>query len=441
MSAARQLLGAVRRHGGGPKFRRSFSGSSSGLRDVVIVAAKRTPFGGFHGGLASLSAVQLGSVAIKAAVEEANVKPEQVQELFMGNVLSSGLGQAPARQAALEAGLSLHCVCTTVNKVCASGMKAVMLGAQSIAMGVNDLVVAGGMESMSNAPYLMSRARAPKHTGELKLQDSMMRDGLWDPIKNVSMGDIAESCAAEMNISREDQDQHAIRSYERATAAQATGILSHEIVPLTISGQKGKENVVSQDEECSKFDPEKLQSLHPAFKGDGTVTAGNSSTISDGAAVLVLSSAAFAEKEGLKILARVRGFGDAEQAPEKFPTSPALAIPRALNHAGLQLKDVDLFEINEAFSVVDIANQQLLGLSPDQVNVYGGAVSLGHPIGASGARIIMSLITGLAFKNLKVGVAAVCNGGGGASAIVVERDDSHVLHEHGRARLEVKDEA
>ncbi|KAL2613107.1 hypothetical protein R1flu_024799 [Riccia fluitans] len=439
MSGARQLLGAVKRYAQAENHRRFFSGSARGLEEVVIVAAKRTPIGGFHGGLASLSAVQLGSRAIRAAVEEARIKPEEVEEVYMGNVISAGLGQAPARQAALEAGLAPNCICTTVNKVCSSGMKAVMLGAQSIALGVNNLVVAGGMESMSNAPYLLSRSLSPKHVGDLKLADSMMRDGLWDPIHDVSMGIIAESCAEEMRISRDDQDNHAIRSYERATAAQATGILHHQIVPIFISGKKGKGYVVAQDEECSKFDPDKLETLSPAFKSDGTITAGNASSISDGAAALVLASAAFAEKGGLKILARIRGFGDAEQAPTKFPTSPALAIPRALNHAGLHLKDVDLFEINEAFSVVDIANQQLLGLTPDQVNIYGGAVSLGHPIGASGARIIMSLMTGLAFKSLKYGVAAVCNGGGGASAIVLEREDSYVLHEHWPGRAESMD--
>ncbi|KAL3679993.1 hypothetical protein R1sor_022949 [Riccia sorocarpa] len=436
MSGARQLLGAVKRYGKARSQKRFFGGSSGGLEEVVIVAAKRTPIGGFQGGLASLSAVQLGSRAIRAAVEEAKIKPEQVEELYMGNVISAGVGQAPARQAALEAGLSPHCICTTVNKVCSSGMKAVILGAQSIALGVNNLVVAGGMESMSNAPYLLPRTLSPRHVGDLKLADSMMRDGLWDPIHDVSMGIIAESCAEELKISREDQDNHAIRSYERATAAQATGILHHEIVPVTVSAKKGKGYTVTQDEECSKFDPDKLVTLPPAFKFDGTITAGNSSSISDGAAALVLTSAAFAEKGGLKILARIRGFGDAEQSPMKFPTSPALAIPRALKHAGLQLKDIDLFEINEAFSVVDIANQQLLGLSMDQVNIYGGSVSLGHPIGASGARIIISLLSGLAFRNLKYGVGAICNGGGGASAIVLEREESFVLHEHGPGRVE-----
>lgn len=396
-----------------------------GLKEVVVVGAKRTPVGGFQGGLASLSAVELGSLAIRAAVQDATIKPEQIQEVYMGNVYSAGLGQAPARQAALGAGLSPSCVCTTVNKVCSSGMKAVMLGAQSIMLGFNDVVVAGGMESMSNTPFLLPRRRPPKHLGDLTTLDSLVLDGLWDPHKDIHMGDIGDNCAEEMRISRADQDEHAIQSYERAVAAQTTGVLAREIVPVTILGKKGKEIVVSQDEEPLKFDPDKMRDLSPAFKPDGTITAGNSSSINDGAAVLILASAEFAEKEGLKVLAKIRGFGDAEQSPEKFPTSPAVAIPRAVSHAGLHLKDIDLFEINEAFSVVDIANQQLLGLSSDQVNIHGGAVSLGHPIGASGARIIMSLINGLASNNLNLGVAAVCNGGGGASAIVLERGENH----------------
>ncbi|CAM6088106.1 unnamed protein product [Calypogeia fissa] len=433
------------------RFRRRFStgdgestssSSSSSLKEVVVVAAKRTPVGGFQGSLASLSAVELGSVAIRAAVQDANIKPEQVQEVYMGNVYSAGLGQAPARQAALGGGLSPSCVCTTINKVCSSGMKAVVLGAQSIMMGFNDVVVAGGMESMSNTPFLIPRRRSPKLLGDLTALDSLVLDGLWDPHKDIHMGEIAEICAEEMRISRADQDEHAIQSYERAVTAQTNGVLAREIVPVTISGKNGKEVVVSQDEEPLKFDPDRMQELSPAFKLDGTITAGNASSIDDGAAVLVLTSAEFAEKEGLKVLAKILGFGDAEQAPEKFPTSPALAIPRALSHAGLELKDVDLFEINEAFSVVDMANQQLLGLSSDQVNIHGGAVSLGHPIGASGARIIMSLINGLASNELTYGVAAVCNGGGGASAIVLERGESHsfVVHRHSHeAKGEVQD--
>lgn len=404
---------------------------SRAFTDVVVVAARRTPIGAFQGSLASFSAPRLGSIAIQAVLQNAKLEPELLQEVYMGNVLSAGLGQAPARQAALGAGLSPSSVCTTVNKVCASGMKAVMLGAQSIMLGMRDVVLAGGMESMSNAPYLLGRVRSAKALGDYSLKDSLQLDGLTDSSKGLSMGLIAEMCAIEMGISREEQDEHAIRSYERAAAAQATGIFKAEVVPVSIPGKMGKQaEVMDLDEECSKFDPDKLESLLPAFKADGTITAGNASSISDGAAALLLTSAEFAEKMKLPVLARIRGFCDAEQAPEKFPTSPSLAIPLALQQAGLHLKDVDLFEINEAFSVVDLANQKLLGLSPEHVNVHGGAVSLGHPIGASGARIIISLITSLALKDLKIGVAAVCNGGGGASAIVIEREKAYRVYEH-----------
>ncbi|KAH7429302.1 hypothetical protein KP509_09G040700 [Ceratopteris richardii] len=348
----------------------------------------------------------------------------------MGNVLSGGLGQAPTRQAALEAGLLPSTVCTTLNKVCSSGMKAVMLAAQAIMLGTREVIVAGGMESMSNAPFLLPRIRSAKYLGDYQLIDSLMKDGLRDPLKNVPMGVFAEMCAEEMGISRGDQDAHAIRSYEKAATAQATGLFKSEIVPVTFTGERKQELTVDSDEECSKFDPDKLENLPPVFKPDGTITAGNASSISDGAAALVLTSTQFAEKHGLQILAYIRGFSDAEQAPEKFPTSPALAIPLALQQAGLHLKDINLFEINEAFSVVDLANQRLLGLSSDDVNIHGGSVSLGHPIGASGARIILSLITGLALKGLNYGVAAICNGGGGASAIVIEREKTYRLYEH-----------
>ncbi|KAJ7517071.1 hypothetical protein O6H91_21G009900 [Diphasiastrum complanatum] len=306
--------------------------------------------------------------------------------------------------------------------------KAVMLGVQSIAMGLQQCVVAGGMESMSNAPFLLPRIRSTKVTGDLVMKDSMVVDGLQDAYKETSMGICAELCAEEMGISRYEQDSHAIQSYERALAAQATGLFNSEITPLTIVGKKVQDSkIIALDEECSKFNPEKLRSLPSAFLSNGTITAGNSSTIGDGSAVLLLASAEFAEKKGLPILARVRGFGDAAQAPEKFPTSPALAIPKALQHAGLEMKRVELFEINEAFSVVDLANRKLLGLLPDQVNIHGGAVSLGHPIGASGARIIVSLITNLALHRKRIGVASICNGGGGASAIVIERDLTYHL--------------
>ncbi|KAH9565733.1 hypothetical protein CY35_04G092900 [Sphagnum magellanicum] len=359
------------------------------------------------------------------------MQADQVQEVYMGNVLSAGLGQAPARQAALGAGLSSSTICTTINKVCASGMKAVMLGAQSIMLGINQVVCVGGMESMSNAPFYLPASTSLKTLGHLQLKSSMLHDGLWDPTKDMSMGSCAELCAEEMKISRGAQDDHAIASYERAARAQALGITKAEIVPVTLEGRKGQgPTVVSQDEECYKFDPEKLRKLRPVFKENGTITAGNSSSISDGAAVLLLTSAAYAEQQELPIMARICGFGDAAQSPEKYPTSPALAIPQALKHAGLSKNDISLFEINEAFSVVDLANGQLLGLGREQINIHGGAVSLGHPIGASGARIIISLLTGLAIQDQKFGAASVCNGGGGASAIVLERDPSYRLYKH-----------
>ncbi|EFJ04346.1 hypothetical protein SELMODRAFT_100946 [Selaginella moellendorffii] len=393
------------------------------LENVVVVAAKRTPIGAFQGLLSPLRAWELGAAAIKAVVEESKIDPKQVQEVYMGNVLSSGLGQAPARQAALGAGLSAKTICTTVNKVCASGMKAVMLAAQSIALGTNELVVAGGMESMSNAPFLLPRQNPSKKLmGDLTVKDSMFCDGLSDAFTNNAMGTYAESCAQEMGISREEQDVHAIVSYERAISAREAGTASAEVTPVIIAGKKGKEPVlVSIDEECSRFDPDKMRELLPVFKTDGSVTAANSSKISDGAAALLLASAEFAEKNKLPVIATIRGFADAAQPPEKFPTSPAVAIPRALAHARRKLNDVDLFEINEAFSVVTLANCKLLGISNDDVNVCGGAVALGHPIGASGARIMVSLINNLRSRDKQVGVAAVCNGGGGASAIVVER--------------------
>lgn len=400
--------------------------------EVVIVGAARTPFGGFQGGLSSMGACKLGSIAIIGALQKARVKAEAVQEVILGNVLSAGLGQAPAKQAALGAGLPPSTICTTVNKVCSSGMKAIMLGAQSIALGINDVVVAGGMESMSNAPFLIQRGLSSRKVGPLSLQDSLEWDGLWDPHKHRHMGNIADSSAKEMSISRDDQDDYAIESYQRAVNAQMTGVLATEIVPVEISGKKGRQStVVTLDEGCSTFDPEKLRNLVPAFDAGGTITAANSSSISDGAVAMVLTSSQYAQQNGLTVLASIRGYADAEQAPEKFPTSPAKAIPRALARAGLDLKDVSIFEINEAFSVVALANNRLLGLDGEDVNLNGGAVSLGHPIGASGARIVLSLITALAIKGKNIGVAAVCNGGGGASAIVLERCSSYRLEQLG----------
>lgn len=390
------------------------------MKEVVIVSALRTPIGSFGGSLAGFTATQLGGIAIKAAIEKAGIKPEDVQEVYMGNVLSANLGQAPATQAAKHAGLP-DLPATTINKVCASGTKAIMLAAQSIALGQNDIVVAGGMESMSNVPYYLDKARTGYRLGHGQITDGLVKDGLWDVYNDYHMGSAAELCAAECHISREDQDAFAIASYKKAQAAQNEGKFTAEIVPVEVKDRKGEITLVSNDDEpfAVKFD--KIPSLKPVFKKDGTVTAANASTLNDGAAALVLMSADKAKELGLKPLARILAYADAQQAPEWFTTAPAKAIPLALNRAGKSIKDVDYFEINEAFSVVSLANNQLLELNNDKVNVNGGAVSLGHPLGASGARIVVTLLSVLAQNNGKIGVAGICNGGGGASALVVEK--------------------
>ena len=389
------------------------------MKEVVIVSAIRTPIGSFGGALASFSATQLGGIAIKAAIEKAGIKPEDVQELYMGNVLSANLGQAPATQAAKHAGLP-DLPATTINKVCASGTKAIMLAAQSIALGQNDIVVAGGMESMSNVPYYLDKARNGYRLGHGQLTDGLVKDGLWDVYNDYHMGAAAELCAAECNISREDQDAFAIASYKKAQSAQQTGKFKEEIVPVEVKDRKGDITLVTHDEEpfAVKFD--KITGLKPVFKKDGTVTAANASTLNDGAAALVLMSADKAKELGLTPLAKILAYADAQQAPEWFTTAPAKAIPLALNRAGLTLKEVDFFEINEAFAVVSLANNQLLALDNEKVNINGGAVALGHPLGASGSRIVVSLLSVLTQNNGKIGVAAICNGGGGASAIVIE---------------------
>jgi len=390
------------------------------MKEVVIVSALRTPIGSFGGSLAGFTATQLGGIAIKAAIEKAGIKPEDVQEVYMGNVLSANLGQAPATQAAKHAGLP-DLPATTINKVCASGTKAIMLAAQSIALGQNDIVVAGGMESMSNVPYYLEKARTGYRLGHGQITDGLVKDGLWDVYNDYHMGSAAELCASECHISREDQDAFAIASYKKAQAAQNEGKFSAEIVPVEVKDRKGEITLVSNDEEpfAVKFD--KIPSLKPVFKKDGTVTAANASTLNDGAAALVLMSADKAKELGLKPLARILAYADAQQAPEWFTTAPAKAIPLALSRAGKSIQDVDYFEINEAFSVVSLANNQLLELNNDKVNVNGGAVSLGHPLGASGARIVVTLLSVLAQNNGKIGVAGICNGGGGASALVVEK--------------------
>jgi acetyl-CoA C-acetyltransferase len=390
------------------------------MKEVVIVSALRTPIGSFGGSLAGFTATQLGGIAIKAAIEKAGIKPEDVQEVYMGNVLSANLGQAPATQAAKHAGLP-DLPATTINKVCASGTKAIMLAAQSIALGQNDIVVAGGMESMSNVPYYLDKARTGYRLGHGQITDGLVKDGLWDVYNDYHMGSAAELCAAECHISREDQDAFAIASYKKAQAAQNEGKFTAEIVPVEVKDRKGEITLVSNDDEpfAVKFD--KIPSLKPVFKKDGTVTAANASTLNDGAAALVLMSADKAKELGLKPLARILAYADAQQAPEWFTTAPAKAIPLALSRAGKSIQDVDYFEINEAFSVVSLANNQLLELNNDKVNVNGGAVSLGHPLGASGARIVVTLLSVLAQNNGKIGVAGICNGGGGASALVVEK--------------------
>ena len=383
-------------------------------------AAVRTPIGSFGGSLSSLSATELGGIALKGALDKAGVAPEQVQQVIMGNVISANLGQAPARQAARKAGLPDTVECTTVNKVCASGSKAVMYGAQAIMLGQADVVLAGGMESMSNVPYYLDKARFGAKYGNGQMIDGLMKDGLWDPYHDYAMGNAAENTAKEMGFTREQQDEFAIESYTRSAKAAKEGKKKDEIVPVTIES-RGKTTVVDDDEEYLKVDFAKLPGLRPAFvKDGGTVTAANASTLNDGAAAVLLMSRAKADELGVPPIARIRGFADAEQAPEWFTTSPALAIPKALKHAGVDAQDVDFYEINEAFSVVSLANNQLLNLEGDKVNVYGGAVSLGHPLGASGTRILTTLLNVMRNEGGKIGVTGICNGGGGASSIVVE---------------------
>lgn len=390
------------------------------MREVVIVSAVRTPIGSFGGSLSGLSATQLGGFAIKAAIERAGVKPDEIQEVYMGNVLSANVGQAPATQAAKHAGLP-DLPATAVNKVCASGTKAIMLAAQSIALGDADIIVAGGMESMSNVPYYLDKARNGYRLGHGQIIDGLVKDGLWDVYNDYHMGSAAELCATECGFSREDQDAYAIQSYERAQSAQKEGKFNNEIIPVEIKGRKGDIVVVSEDEEPMAVKFDKIPGLKPVFKKDGTVTAANASTLNDGAAALVLMSAEKAAELGIKPLAKILSYADAQQAPEWFTTAPSKAIPLALKKAGKTVKDVDYFEINEAFSVVSLANNKLLDVSGDKVNVNGGAVAMGHPLGASGARIVVTLLSVLEQNNGTIGCAGICNGGGGASAIVIEK--------------------
>lgn len=390
---------------------------------VVIVSAARTPIGSFMGSLSSLSATQLGSAAIKGALNKIDLEPSQVQEVFMGNVVQAGVGQAPARQAALGAGLPETVPCTTVNKVCASGMKAVMQAAQTIALGDADIVVAGGMESMSNIPHYV-HMRQGKKFGPATLVDGMQKDGLVDAYDHNAMGTCADLCATEYNFSREEQDAFAIKSYERSAKAWANGKFKEEVIPVEVPQRRGEPITVSEDEEYKNVKMDKIASLRPAFSKDGTVTAANASTINDGAGAMVLMSEAKAKELGLQPLAYVKSYADAAQEPKWFTTAPAKALPKALAKANIDIKDVDYFEFNEAFSVVGLANMKILGLDDSNVNVNGGAVSLGHPLGCSGVRILITLLHVLEQNNAKIGAAAICNGGGGASAMVIENVDN-----------------
>ncbi|KAK7203800.1 Thiolase, N-terminal domain-containing protein [Myxozyma melibiosi] len=389
--------------------------------DVYIVAAARTPMGSLLGSLASLSATDLGAHAVKAALAKVpQIKTESVETVYFGNVMSANVGQAPARQVAIKAGLGEHVVAATVNKVCASGMKAFIFGAQDIMVGTADIVVVGGCESMTNVPHYAAVRNGIKY-GSGALVDGLQRDGLQDAYDNSFMGDAAEVCAAEHEISRQAQDDFAVESYKRAQKATSEGKFAAEIAPVELPGFRGKPGkTISVDEEQANLNEEKLRSARTVFKKDGTVTAPNASPLNDGAAALVLVSAAKLAELGLTPIAKIRAWGEAAQAPVKFTTSPALAVPKALKMAGLSLADVDFFEFNEAFSVVGVANSKILGLSADKVNVYGGAVALGHPLGCSGARVIVTLASILKQEKGKIGVAAICNGGGGASAVVIE---------------------
>ena len=389
-------------------------------KEVVIVSAVRTPIGSFMGSLSSLTAVHLGTTAIKGALAKINLDPALVTEVFMGNVVQAGVGQAPARQAALNAGIPDNVPCTTVNKVCASGMKAVMLAAQSIALGDNDIVVAGGMESMSQIPHYVHMRNGNKF-GPATLIDGMQKDGLVDAYDGNAMGVCADLCASEYKFSREEQDAFAIESYRRSAAAWEAGHFTNEVVPVEVPQRRGESIMVSEDEEFKNVRIDKIASLRPAFSKEGTVTAANASTINDGAGAVIVMSKEKADELGLEILCTIKGYADAAHEPEWFTTAPSKALPKALAKAGVKQDEIDFFEFNEAFSVVGLANMKILGLTADNVNINGGAVSLGHPLGCSGVRILITLINVLKQKNAKLGAAAICNGGGGASAMVISR--------------------
>jgi acetyl-CoA C-acetyltransferase len=390
------------------------------MKEVFIISAVRTPMGSFGGSLKSLTATQLGATAIKGALQKAGIKGEQVQDVLMGCVIQANLGQAPARQAAKFAGLPNEVNCTTVNKVCASGMKAIAQAAQSILLGDADIVVAGGMESMSNVPFYADSVRWGNKYGNTSLIDGLAKDGLTDVYDGKAMGNAAELCASTCGISREEQDAFAIESYKRSQAAWENGLFANEVVPVEIPQRKGDPIVFAKDEEPYNVKFDKIPSLNPAFTKDGTVTAANASTMNDGAAALVLMSKEKADELGLKPIAKILSYADAEQAPEWFTTTPSIAVPKAVAKAGLKMEDIAYWELNEAFAVVGIENSKRMKLDPSKVNVHGGAVSLGHPLGCSGARIIVTLINVLKANNAKYGAAGICNGGGGASAMVIE---------------------
>ena len=390
------------------------------MKEVVIVSAVRTPMGSFGGSLSSVPATTLGGVAIKGALEKVSLSADKVDEVYMGNVLQANLGQAPARQAAMAAGLTQEVPCTTINKVCSSGMKSIMLAAQSIMCGDNDIVIAGGMENMSSVPHYFAKGRNGQKLGDMKLIDGLVKDGLTDVYNKVHMGNCAELCAKEMNFSREQQDAFAIESYNRSASAWENGKFKDEVVPVAVPQRRGDDLIVSEDEEYKNVKMDKIPNLRPVFDKDGTVTAANASTLNDGAAALLLMSAEKAKELGLKPLAKIRSYADAAHQAQWFTTAPAKALPIALDKANLSTSDVDYFELNEAFSVVGLANIEKLGLDAAKVNVNGGAVSLGHPLGCSGARIIVTLLHILQQNGAKVGAAGICNGGGGASALVVE---------------------
>ena len=390
------------------------------MKEVVIISAVRTPIGSFGGCFSNISATLLGSIAIKGALEKINLSPEKVDEVYMGNVLQANLGQAPARQAAIAAGISQEVPCTTINKVCSSGMKSIMLAAQSIICGDNEVVIAGGMENMSAVPHYFAKGRNGQKLGDMELIDGLVKDGLTDVYNNIHMGNCAELCAKEMNFSREQQDAFAIESYKRSADAWENGKFKDEVIPVAVPQRRGNDIIISEDEEYKNVKMEKIPNLRPVFDKNGTVTAANASTLNDGAAALLLMSSEKAKELAIKPLAKIRSYADAAHQPKWFTTAPAKALSIALNKANLSTSDVDYFELNEAFSVVGLANIEKLGLNNTSVNVNGGAVSLGHPLGCSGARIIVTLLHVLQHNDAKVGAAGICNGGGGASALVVE---------------------